>query len=157
MKKLAEPEFIDGKVTDFLSRKSRNNENYTIENTALFMEVLEKIVADDNVEDSVAVIDPTSSRTVIGLISDMDILRHLFNHPREDRTHIIAEQLMNATTNDQFFHVNQNDTLRDALRVMNTHKSDHVIVLDDEKEYIGWVNRHTIFNKLKHDVLIART
>lgn len=150
--------YLERNVREFISDQSKDKDIYTIDKHENFISVINKITENENLEDAVAVIDSTNSEPVISIIADVDALawvKNVFNSndSKNLQTYNADEIAKRIDETRDFFWVSHTDTLRNALVHMKKNNVDQVIVLDDNQEYIGWVNKNSIIKKIRTDLL----
>lgn len=150
--------FLDKNITELISEQTKNKDIYTINPESTFFEIIGKIIADENLEDVVVVVEQKSSENIIGIIADVDILAWIKDNmestEQEELYRINAADIVkDINHNRDFFYADENITLREALKVMKENKVDHILVLDKNMEYKGWVNHHSVIRKIRLDIL----
>jgi len=141
--------FLELKVAEFISNQTRQEDVYTIPKDSNCLQAVQAITDDRNLEKAVAVVDISSSKLVKGLISDIDVLKGVLKNPSK----ALNECDVKDITNDEYDSVKTSDPLEKALTIMKEHGLDHILVLNDKGEYEGWINLHTIYNRLTKEAL----
>jgi len=136
-------------VENFVCKMSlEQGDLYTVKEESTLKEVLEKITDEKNLEDAVVV----TGSEVKGLICDIDVLSWLKNRESDWPYKI----LMNAKASDvarrDFFYTFEGEKLKEALIKMNENKTTHIILLDKDKHYKGWVTKRCILQALSKEL-----
>jgi CBS-domain-containing membrane protein len=141
--------FLKLKAAEFVSQQTRNEDVYAIAKDSSALRAVQAIADERNLEGAVVVVDTSSSRPVIGLISDVDVLRGMLKIPSKSLDKCNVKDIMN----DACVSVKTSDPLEKALTTMKERGLDHILVLNDDGEYVGWINLHTVYNRLTTEAL----
>jgi predicted transcriptional regulator len=132
------------RVVAAFSPQTQRTEIYTVSQDENIQKVAQKITDPENREKAIAVTDQNGE--VIGLVTEHDIAKLLTTTKFSNLDKMTAKDAANTN----YFHVPSDEIVDTAIQAMDTHKSDHALILTrDKKTYIGWINRDDIGRRLR--------
>lgn len=138
-------------VSNYLEEHSKISSVYVVHESDSLDAVLSKLLIRENLEDVVAVCGKNSpDDSVKGIISDIDLLLKLQQNEENIRNGGKPIQEMNALelSNRDFFSVSVTDCLEKAVEKMSINNVNHVIALDNDLRYVGWVTKRKIHDAI---------
>lgn len=150
--------YLDLPITEFIIGKTRVKDIYVVDSKSKYPQIIINLRNSKNTQDAVAIINDENSEPVIGTIADVDIIdwvtKLLVDKKIETLENSTAEEIVSELNERrEFFYVNEKGTLRDVINAMNKYRVNHVLVLNDELEYVGWVDKDKIINKVRRELL----
>ncbi len=134
-------------IKEFIDGESGSPDVLLIKSDANVKKILEAILSPKNREDAVIVVKHKSKSPAIGIIADVDFLEWIENTMKKGiPSKGTASQI--SKKEPDFFHVKETEPLQKAIDVMKERGVTHVVVLDEKKNFVGWVTKRSILRKM---------
>ena len=135
-------------VTEWILPNSNEPTVYTVKEDSSLAEVNKKIFSSENTECAVVVVR-SNPNEVKGIIAEIDAYKWIINKADEgvDRSTIESTKAIEIA-NTKFVRVIKGETLNDALRKMKDNNLTHIVVLDKDEKYLGWIRKRDVLNRI---------